>query len=154
MHTFHHHWNLFAIISLLVNLAMLPLTKAQERILVSYGGHNETVGPLWVAADKGFFKKSGLDVSILQVRNGQVSLTALMSGDVHAFWTAVSSVLSGVSGGAKIGCVAAPFHRIAPELNVRKEIEPTAALRREILGVQSNRRGFWLQAMIGFDRLG
>src|SRR5204863_200750 len=82
-------------IPLLVNLATLPLTNAQERILVSYGGHNETVGPLWVAADKGFFKKSGLDVSILQVRNGQVSLTALMSGDVHAFWTAVSSVLSG-----------------------------------------------------------
>src|SRR5947207_13660557 len=45
MHTFHNHWNLFAIISLLVNLAMLPLTNAQERILVSYGGHNETVGP-------------------------------------------------------------------------------------------------------------
>ena len=63
MHTFHNHWNLFAIISLLVNLAMLPLTNAQERILVSYGGHNETVGPLWVAADKGFFKKSGLDVT-------------------------------------------------------------------------------------------
>src|SRR6266480_1796304 len=50
MHTFHNHWNLFAIISLLVNLAMLPLTNAQERILVSYVGHNETVGPLWVAA--------------------------------------------------------------------------------------------------------
>src|SRR5437867_6139013 len=85
MHTFHNHWNLFAIISLPVNLAMLPLPNAQERILVSYGGHNETVGPLWVAADKGFFKKSGLDVSILQVRNGQVSLTALMSGDVPPF---------------------------------------------------------------------
>ena len=154
MHTFHNHWNLFAIISLLVNLAMLPLTNAQERILVSYGGHNETVGPLWVAADKGFFKKSGLDVSILQVRNGQVSLTALMSGDVHAFWTAVSSVLSGVSGGAKIGCVAAPFNRIARELIVRKEIESPAALREKIVGVQSIGGGFWLQTMIVLDRLG
>lgn len=154
MHTFHNHWNLFAIISLLVNLAMLPLTNAQERILVSYGGYNETVGPLWVAADKGFFKKSGLDVSILQVRNGQVSLTALMSGDVHAFWTAVSSVLSGVSGGAKIGCVAAPFNRIARELIVRKEIESPAALREKIVGVQSIGGGFWLQTMIVLDRLG
>src|SRR5436190_2615794 len=111
-------------------------------------------GPLWVAADKGFFKKSGLDVSILQVRNGQVSLTALMSGDVHAFWTAVSSVLSGVSGGAKIGCVAAPFNRIARELIVRKEIESPAALREKIVGVQSIGGGFWIQTMIVLDRLG
>jgi len=54
---------------------------------------------MWVAVDKGLFKKYGLDVSMIQVRNGQVSLTALMSGEVYAFWPAVSSVLSGVSGG-------------------------------------------------------
>jgi ABC-type nitrate/sulfonate/bicarbonate transport system substrate-binding protein len=93
---------------------------AQDKILMSYGGFNETAGPLWVGMEKGFFKKYGLDVSALQVRNGQVSLSALMSGDVQAFWPAISSVLSGVSGGAKIGCVASPFNKIARELVVRK----------------------------------
>ena len=91
---------------------------------------------------------------MLQVRNGQVSLTALMSGDVQAFWTAVSSVLSGVSGGAKIGCVGAPFNRIARELIVRKEIESLANLRERVIGVQSIGGGFWLQTMIVLDRLG
>src|SRR5439155_14029950 len=105
-------------------------------------------------ADKGFFKKSGLDVSILQVRNGQVSLTALMSGDVHAFWTAVSSVLSGVSGGAKIGCVAARFNRIARELIVRRGIESPAALREEIVGVESIGGGCWWLTMIVLGRVG
>jgi ABC-type nitrate/sulfonate/bicarbonate transport system substrate-binding protein len=121
---------------------------------MSYGGFNETVGPMWVAVDKGFFKKYGLDVSMLQVRNGQVSLTALMSGDVQAFWPAISSVLSGVSGGAKIGCIASPFNRIARELIVRKEIDSLAALREKVVGVQSIGGGFWLQTMIVLDRLG
>ena len=148
------HWILFCLISVLVNGPALSIVLAQDKVIVSYGGFNETVGPMWVAADKGFFKKYGLDVSMLQVRNGQVSLTALMSGDVQAFWTAVSSVLSGVSGGAKIGCVGAPFNRIARELIVRKEIETLAGLREKIIGVQSIGGGFWLQTMIVLDRLG
>ena len=147
-------WSLFSIISLLATLATFSAPRAQERILISYGGFNETVGPMWVAVDKGIFKKYGLDVSMLQVRNGQVSLTALMSGDVQAFWPAVSSVLSGVSGGAKIGCVAHPFNRIARELIVRKEIDSLSGLREKIIGVQSIGGGFWLQTMIVLDRLG
>ncbi len=148
------HWSLVGIISLLVNLAPLTAPQAQERILFSYGGQNETVGPMWVAVDKGLFKKHGLDVSMLQVRNGQVSLSALMSGSVQAFWPAVSSVLSGVSGGAKIGCVASPFNRITRELVVRREIDSIAGLREKVFGVQSIGGGFWLQTMIVLDQLG
>jgi NitT/TauT family transport system substrate-binding protein len=109
---------------------------------------------MWVAVDKGLFNKYGLDVSMIQVRNGQVSLSALMSGSVQAFWPAVSSVLSGVSGGAKIGCVASPFNKIARELIVRKEIDSLAGLRNRIFGVQSIGGGFWLQTVIVLDGLG
>jgi ABC-type nitrate/sulfonate/bicarbonate transport system substrate-binding protein len=147
-------WIFTALIFLLLDFSLLPAPQAQEKILMSYGGFNETVGPMWVSVDKGFFKKYGLDVSMLQVRNGQVSLTALMSGDVQAFWPAISSVLSGVSGGAKIGCIASPFNRIARELIVRKEIDSLAALREKVVGVQSIGGGFWLQTMIVLDRLG
>jgi NitT/TauT family transport system substrate-binding protein len=148
------HRTLFATLSLLVNLAPPSAPQAQERILISYGGFNETVGPMWVAVEKGLFKKYGLDVSMLQVRSGPVSLSALMSGDVQAFWPAISSVLSGVSGGAKIGCVASPFNRIARELVVRKEIESLAGLRDKVFGVQSIGGGFWLQTMIVLDQIG
>ena len=147
-------WTFTALVFLLLNFSLLPTPQAQEKILMSYGGFNETVGPMWVSVDKGFFKKYGLDVSMLQVRNGQVSLTALMSGDVQAFWPAISSVLSGVSGGAKIGCIASPFNRIARELIVRKEIDSLAALREKVVGVQSIGGGFWLQTMIVLERLG
>jgi NitT/TauT family transport system substrate-binding protein len=141
-------------IFLLVHLAAPSAAQAQDKLLISYGGHNETVAPMWVAVDKGLFKKYGLDVNMLQVRNGQVSLTAVMAGDVQGFWPAISSVLSGVSGGAKLGCVAHPFNKISRELIVRREIESLAALRDKIVGVQSIGGGFWLQTMIVLDRLG
>jgi len=141
-------------LSLLVNLSLLSEPQAHEKILFSYGGFNETVGPMWVATDKGLFKKYGLDVSMLQVRTGQINIAALMSGDVQATWPAVSSVLSGASGGARIGCVASPFNKIARELIVRKEIESLAGLRDKVFGVQSIGGGFWLQTMIVLDRLG
>ena len=146
--------SLAAIISLLANLLILSAPQAQEKVIFSYAGQNETVGPMWVAVDKGLFKKYGLDVRMLQVRSGQINIAALMSGDVQATWPAVSSVLSGVSGGAKLGCVASPFNRIARELIVRKEIESLSALREKIFGVQSIGGGFWLQTMIVLDRLG
>lgn len=148
------HWVFTAIFFILIELAALTAALAQDKLLISYGGHNETVGPMWVAADKGIFKKYGLEVNMLQVRNGQISLTALMAGDVQAFWPAVSSVISGVSGGAKIGCIASPFNKISRELIVRKEIDSLAALREKVFGVQSIGGGFWLQTMIILDQLG
>ena len=154
MSALKQYWSLGGFVSLILYLTTLSTAQAQDKLLISYGGHNETVGPMWVAVDRGLFKKYGLDVNMLQVRNGQVSLTAVMSGDVQAFWPAVSSVLSGVSGGAKLGCIAHPFNKISRELIVRKDIESLAALREKIVGVQSIGGGFWLQTMIVLDRLG
>lgn len=143
-----------AIVLLLVTFATAGTVRSQEKLLASYGGYNETMGPMWVGVDKGIFKKHGLDVSVLQVRNGQVSLTALMSGDVQILLPAISSVLSGVSGGAKIGCVASAFNKITRELVVKKDIESLAGLREKTLGVQSIGGGLWLQTMIVLDRIG
>jgi len=154
MHLTGKDWIVCAIVIVTVILAGGSTARAQDKLMISYGGHNETVGPMWVAADKGIFKKYNLDVNMLQVRNGQISLTAVMAGDVQAFWPAVSSVISGVSGGAKLGCVASPFNKIARELMVRPEIDSLAALREKLFGVQSIGGGFWLQTMIVLDRLG
>lgn len=154
MSALKQYWSVGGFVSLILYLTTFSAAQGQDKLLISYGGHNETVGPMWVAVDRGLFKKYGLDVNMLQVRNGQVSLTAVMSGDVQAFWPAVSSVLSGVSGGAKLGCIAHPFNKISRELIVRKDIESLAALREKIVGVQSIGGGFWLQTMIVLDRLG
>jgi len=127
---------------------------ADDIVLMAYGGHNETIGPYWVAIDKGLYQKYGIDARLLQVRNAQISLSALVSGEVPIFLPSVANVLSGVSAGAKIACVAFPIKGISRELIVRKEIESLAALRGKTIGVQSIGGGFWLQTMMVLDGVG
>jgi ABC-type nitrate/sulfonate/bicarbonate transport system substrate-binding protein len=141
-------------ISLIVCAFNCAQTFAEDTVLMAYGGHNETIGPYWVAIDKGLYQKHGIDARLLQVRNAQISLTALISGEVPIFLPSVANVLSGVSAGAKIGCVAFPIKGISRELVVRKEIDSLAALRGKTLGVQSIGGGFWLQAMMVLDGVG
>jgi ABC-type nitrate/sulfonate/bicarbonate transport system substrate-binding protein len=119
-------WKIWIAASLIPCLLKLGPIHAEEAILMSYGGHNETIGPYWVAIDRGFYQKHGIDARLLQVRNAQISLTALVSGEVPVFLPSVGNVLSGVSAGAKIGCVAFPIKGISRELMVRKEIDSLA----------------------------
>ena len=49
-------------------------------VFVAYAGQNETVGPMWVGIEKGTFRKYGLDVRLVQLRNGALSMATLSSG--------------------------------------------------------------------------
>ena len=127
---------------------------AQEAFRVSYGGYNETAAPMWVGADKGFFKKYGIDASMIQVRSGALSIAALVAREVEAVWPAQSTILSTVAGGVKLGCIASATNKIPRLLVVRKEIKSFEELRGRTIGVQSIGGGFWLQTMIILDHLG
>jgi ABC-type nitrate/sulfonate/bicarbonate transport system substrate-binding protein len=141
-----------------IALIVFALNRAQcfadDTVLMAYGGHNETIGPYWVAIDRGIYQKHGIDARLLQVRNAQISLAALVSGEVPIFLPSVANVLSGVSAGAKIGCGVFPIKGISRELVVRKDIDSLGALRGKTIGVQSIGGGFWLQTMMVLDGVG
>jgi hypothetical protein len=48
------HGIIYAGVFLMVTLATLSALQAQDKLLISYGGHNETVGPMWVAVTRGY----------------------------------------------------------------------------------------------------
>src|SRR5262249_44888082 len=123
------YWKPCISVSLILCWLKMGILHAEETVLMSYGGDNQSNGPYWVAIDKGFYQKHGIDARPLQVRNAQISLAALVSGEVPVFLPSVGNVLSGVSAGAKIGCVAFPIRGISRELMVRKEIDSLSALR-------------------------
>lgn len=123
-------------------------------ILVAYAGQNETVGPMWVGIEKGTFKKHGIDVRLVQMRNGALSMATLSSGQVQYNYGSPGNALSAAVGGMKIQCVASPVQKIPRELIARKEIRTIEELRGKTFGVQSIGGGFWLQTMIALDQLG
>lgn len=123
-------------------------------LLIAYGGHNETVGPLWVGIEKGLFTKHGVDPRMLQVRSGPIIMATLASGGAPVVWPSPSSALSAAAGGLKIGCFAAGSNKTPRELMVRRGIESVEDLRGKIFGVQSIGGGFWLQTMVIVEGLG
>lgn len=129
-------------------------TLAAGPLLIAYGGHNETMIPLWVGIDKGIFRKYGVDPRVLQTRSGPIMMATLASGGVPLVWAAPSSALNSSVSGFKLTCFAAGNNRIPRELVVRKGIESFEDLRGKSFGVQSIGGGFWLQTMIALDQIG
>lgn len=136
-------------------LATIPArAQSPTPILVAYAGQNETVGPMWVGVERGTFRRYGLDVRMVQLRNGSLSMSTLASGQVQYNYGSPANALSAAAGGMRLQCAASPVHRIPRELIARKEIRTLEDLRGRTFGVQSIGGGFWLQTMIALDNLG
>ena len=140
---------------LLIAASLLP-TKAQAAgpLLIAYGGHNETMLPIWVGIEKGLFRKHSVDPRALQTRSGPIMMATLASGGVPMVWAAPSSALNSSASGMKLGCFAAGNNRLPRELIVRKGIDSLDDLRGKTFGVQSIGGGAWLSTMVALDALG
>ena len=136
-------------------VALLPVAHsfAAAPLLIAYGGHNETMIPLWVGIEKGIFRKYGVDPRVLQTRSGPIMMATMASGGVPLVWAAPSSALNSSVSGFKLTCFAAGNNRIPRELVVRKGIESLEDLRGKSFGVQSIGGGFWLSTMGALEAL-
>jgi ABC-type nitrate/sulfonate/bicarbonate transport system substrate-binding protein len=135
------------------SLLLLSNAHPAGPLLIAYGGHNETMAPLWVGIDKGLFTKYGLDPQVLQTRSGPIMMATLASGGAPLVWAAPSSALSATVGGMKLGCFAVGSNKMPRELIVRKGIDSIEDLRGKTFGVQSIGGGFWLSTMVALDGL-
>src|SRR5438132_8135881 len=79
-------FSLFIISYQEVQAAVSPLTK----VVMTSGSASERDGVVYVAQDQGFFRKYGLNLSFVQVRNGAVAMSALSSGEAQFHWGYVS----------------------------------------------------------------
>ena len=144
-------WGVF--LSIVLNGAIVG-AAAPTPMLIAYGGHNETMIPIWVGAERGLFRKYGIDLRALQTRSGPIMMATLASGGAPLVWSAPSSALSTTVSGLKLGCFNVGNHRVPREVIARKGIESLEDLRCKTFGVQSIGGGFWLSTMVVLDALG
>src|ERR1700752_3285042 len=144
-------------VTMLVGMSFLGATAraaAPIPMLIAYGGHNETMIPIWLGAEKGLFRKYGIDLRALQTRSGPIMMATLQSGGAPLVWSAPSSVLSTTASGLKLGCFNVGNHRVPREVIARKGIESLEDLRGKTFGGQSIGGGFWISTMVVLDALG
>src|SRR6476620_2419257 len=148
--------SLFVILALLVfNYesvhAAAPLTKA----LVTTGSASEREGAMYVAQDQGYFRKYGLDLTLVQVRNGPVGMSALSSGESLLHWGSVSAAnLGAIAEGADLVFVAGFINRLTGTFAVNPTINSPAELKGKNLGVNSLSGGTWIFTMLTLDHWG
>lgn len=91
------------------------LLWATERLTIATSALNMLTTPLWLAKDKGFFLKYGLDAETIYIPSGTMALQALLSGDIKVAMAAGSPVVNANLQGAPIRIIAgnANFYPLA-----------------------------------------
>ena len=150
-------------ISLLFTLLLfllLPYTPAQAaaaptKVLMTTGSFSEREGALYVAQDYGFFRKYGLDLTLVQVRNGPVGMSALASGESLLHWGSVSAAnLGAIAEGADLVFVAGFINKLTGTFVANPKIKTPAELKGKALGVNSLSGGAWIFTMLTLDHWG
>jgi NitT/TauT family transport system substrate-binding protein len=55
---------------------------AQERMRIAWAGTTPSNTPIWVADQKGFFKKNGLNAEVIAISASTITIQALLTGEV------------------------------------------------------------------------
>ncbi|HSC42958.1 MAG TPA: hypothetical protein VLH17_11825, partial [Candidatus Binatia bacterium] len=84
----------FLLLLYYLQVPISALAQTAAPVLVAYAGQNETVGPMWVGIEKGTFKRYGLDVRLVQMRNGALSMATLSTGQVQYNYGSPGNALS------------------------------------------------------------
>ena len=127
------------ILSIALPLTLLSwgLGNAQEKklepLIVSYSSFTGNRAPFWIAKALGLYEKYGLDVKLVSIAAGSVSLTALLAGNVHLTTDSSAGIVSAGARGAPIVTVstngALPYQLVA-----LPAIKTPGELRGKIVG--------------------
>ena len=108
-----------------------------QKIRIAYSSRSNTVTPLYVAADKGFFREEGLEVELIQV-SPRLGAMAVMNGDV-AFTTSFTSTFRAILQGMPLKLVMVALKKGIYYLVTRPEIKNIQELKGKKLGVATIR---------------
>jgi len=122
---------------LLGGLLSVPSSAQGQKIRIAYSSRSNTVTPLYVAADKGFFRQEGLEVELIQV-SPRLGAMAVMNGDV-AFTTSFTSTFRAILQGVPLKLVMVALKKGIYYLVTRPEIKNIQELKGKKLGIATIR---------------
>ncbi|MGZ8423884.1 MAG: ABC transporter substrate-binding protein [Candidatus Binatia bacterium] len=145
----------FSLALLVFQCARADAAAPPTKVLLTTGSSSEREGALYVAQDQGYFRKYGLDVTLVQVRNGPVGMAALSSGESLLHWGSVSAAnLGAIAEGADLVFVAGFINRLTGAFAANPKIKTPAELKGRSVGVNSLSGGTWIFTMLALDHWG
>lgn len=128
--------------------------SAPAKIVFAHGALNARLAPLWIADEQKLFAKNGVDAQVIMVRQIQVTVGGLSTGEIQLACTGGSTLLGATGGGLDLKMVAALNARVAYDLVAAPTIKSPKDLRGKRFGIQAFGGGLWMGATLGLEYLG
>lgn len=131
--------------------AQQPLTE----VLVGKTFVNAVPAGFWIGTDRGFFKKYGLEIKIIQFTGNTIGTQALLTGSIPFLMAGPHSSLAARAGGADLVEIATLSPAMPYLMIANKEIKSPDGLKGKIVGVAGvGLTGSYIAAVIGLRNLG
>ncbi len=139
-----------------VPLGSRPVFAQPSRMTLNFAhaAMSPLVLPLWIAVDKGFFAKEGIDARLVFIRGSPVLLSSMASGEAQAGYTGGAAVLSAIARGLDLQIIASVGSRLSHDIVARPEIINPVDIKGKTFGVQALGGSVWMSAMLGLEHLG
>jgi NitT/TauT family transport system substrate-binding protein len=127
-------WILVALL-ILFQSGFLRHGRAQEKIRLAHSALESSNGVWYLAQDRGFYKKHGLDAELLFIPSTTTSVSSLVAGDVQVTNASGGGVASAVVAGADVVLVACYLNSLPYELVVQESIKSAEDLKGKAIGI-------------------
>jgi len=141
---------------LIVALASFTLNVAHSatKLTIGHSTINPRVAPLWIAQEKGFFQKYGIDGTLVFVRNTPLMIAAMKAGTIPIAYGGGSGILGASVTESDLRVLATFTGRMTNNVVARPAIKTAADLRGKKLGIQGIGGTNWMAALLWLERLG
>ena len=108
---------------------------AQEKIRLAHSALESSNAVWYLAQDRGFYKKHGLDADLLFIPSTTTSVSSLVAGDVQVANASGGGVASAVVAGADLVLVSCYLNSLPYELVVGESVKSAEDLKGKSLGI-------------------
>jgi NitT/TauT family transport system substrate-binding protein len=118
-------------------LLLFPLIDAwsQEKVRLAHSALESSNSVWYLAQDRGFYRKNGLDVDLLFIPSTTTSVASLVAGDVQVANASGGGVASAVVAGADLVLVACYLNSLPYELVVSESVKSAEDLKGKSIGI-------------------
>jgi ABC-type nitrate/sulfonate/bicarbonate transport system substrate-binding protein len=113
----------------------LPDAWSQEKIRLSHSALESSNAVWYLAQDRGFYKKNGLDADLIFIPSTTTSVTSLLAGDVQVANASGGGVASAVVAGADLVLVSCYLNSLPYELVVNDSVKSAEDLKGKTIGI-------------------
>ena len=140
-------------LSLIFGHALPGRLAAQTRTNLAGSVTSESMTALWVARDRGLFKKHGLDMQYILMPRNPLAIAALLAGEIDAAIVGPGHVINAASSGADTIGIANLSQKLDYRLTARPEIKRKEDLRGKRIAISGPGSTSHLVTMLGLQGL-